>query len=62
MWTIILTAIALMLILEGVFPFLSPEKWRQVVIMVIQMKTSEIRFIGLTSMLAGLLILFIVQL
>lgn len=62
MWTIVLTAIGLMLILEGVLPFIAPEKWRQVFIMVIQMKASEIRFLGLTSMIAGLIILFLVQL
>ena len=62
MWTIILTAIGLMLILEGALPFISPEKWRQLFIMVIQMKPSEIRFLGLSSMLLGLLILFVAQL
>ncbi len=60
MWSMILTAIALMLILEGILPFISPDKWRQVFLLVLQMKTSEIRFLGLSSMLGGLLILFLV--
>lgn len=62
MWPIIFTALGLMLILEGALPFVSPEKWRQLFIIVIQMKTSEIRFLGLTSMLLGLLLIFLVQL
>ena len=58
MWSVIIAAIGLMLIIEGILPFLHPDGWRKVFLMAIQMNNSEIRFIGLTSMLLGLLILY----
>ncbi|MCG8324307.1 MAG: DUF2065 domain-containing protein [Thiotrichales bacterium] len=58
MWSVIIVAIGLMLIIEGVLPFLNPDGWRKVFLMAIQMNNNEIRFLGLTSMLLGLLILF----
>ena len=51
-------ALALMLVVEGLLPFLSPTLWRQVFSRVLAMSDGQIRFIGLSSMLAGLLLLF----
>ena len=50
-------AVALMLIIEGVLPFLSPGLWRDTFRRITQMSDGQIRFIGLSSMLAGLLLL-----
>ncbi|MBS0484409.1 MAG: DUF2065 domain-containing protein [Proteobacteria bacterium] len=61
MWENFLSAIALMLILEGMLPFLSPQTWREAFRRLTEINDSQIRFIGLTSMLAGLLVLFIVS-
>jgi len=61
MMTILLTAFALMLVIEGVLPFLMPELWRQTFRKLTEMSDGQIRFIGLTSMLAGLLLLYIVR-
>jgi uncharacterized protein len=61
MMTILLTAFALMLVIEGVLPFLMPGLWRQTFRKLIEMSDGQIRFIGLTSMLAGLLLLYIVR-
>ena len=58
MWSVIVAAIGLMLIIEGILPFLNPDGWRKVFLMAIQMNNNEIRFLGLSSMLLGLLILF----
>jgi uncharacterized protein len=58
MWSVIIAAIGLMLIIEGILPFLHPDGWRKVFLMAVQMNNNEIRFLGLTSMLIGLLILF----
>ena len=52
-----LTALALMLIIEGVLPFLAPRLWRDAFRRLIEMPDGQVRFIGLTSMLAGLLLL-----
>ncbi|HEX6006308.1 MAG TPA: DUF2065 domain-containing protein [Burkholderiales bacterium] len=61
MTTILLTALALMLVIEGVLPFLLPALWRQTFRKLTEMSDGQIRFIGLTSMLAGLLLLYLVR-
>ncbi|MDE2387749.1 MAG: DUF2065 domain-containing protein [Betaproteobacteria bacterium] len=61
MWENFLNAIALMLILEGMLPFLSPQTWREAFRRLTEINDNQVRFIGLTSMLAGLLVLFIVS-
>ena len=52
-----LMALALMLILEGVLPFIAPNLWRDTFRRIIQMSDGQIRFVGLSSMLVGLLLL-----
>ena len=54
----LLTAVALMLVIEGVLPFLVPGMWRETFRKLTEMSDGQIRFIGLTSMLAGLLLLY----
>jgi len=49
-------ALALMLIFEGLLPFLSPTRWRQLFESALRLSDGQIRFIGLTSMLIGLAI------
>jgi uncharacterized protein YjeT (DUF2065 family) len=57
MGDLVLGALALMLIVEGLLPFLSPTLWRQVFERAIRMSDGQIRFVGLSSMLVGLLLL-----
>jgi len=57
----LLTAFALMLVIEGVLPFLVPGVWRDTFRRLTEMSDGQIRFIGLTSMLTGLLLLYIVR-
>ncbi|MDP1717321.1 MAG: DUF2065 domain-containing protein [Burkholderiales bacterium] len=57
----LLTALALMLVIEGILPFLVPGTWREAFRRLIEMGDGQIRFIGLTSMLAGLLLLYFVR-
>jgi len=54
----LLTALALMLIIEGLLPFLAPGFWRETFRRITEMSDGQLRFIGLTSMLAGLLLLY----
>ena len=61
MSTTLLTAFALMLVIEGLLPFLVPSLWRETFRRLTDMSDGQIRFIGLTSMLAGLLLLYIVR-
>ncbi|HYN12082.1 MAG: DUF2065 domain-containing protein [Pseudomonadota bacterium] len=57
MGTTFLMALALMLILEGVLPFLAPNLWRETFRRITQMSDGQIRFVGLSSMIVGLLLL-----
>jgi uncharacterized protein YjeT (DUF2065 family) len=57
----LLTAFALMLVIEGVLPFLVPTMWRDTFRRLTEMTDGQIRFIGLTSMLTGVLLLYIVR-
>ena len=57
----LLIALALMLVLEGLVPFLAPGAWRETFRRLIQMSDGQIRFIGLSSMLAGILLLMVLR-
>jgi hypothetical protein len=61
MGTTFLLALALMLILEGVLPFLAPNLWRETFLRITQMSDGQIRFVGLSSMLIGVLLLLWVR-
>jgi uncharacterized protein YjeT (DUF2065 family) len=59
MTTSLFIAFALMLVLEGLLPFLAPGAWRETFRRLIQLTDGQIRFIGLTSMLAGIILLMV---
>ena len=59
MVTTLLMALALMLVIEGLLPFLAPRLWRETFLRLMQLSDGQIRFFGLTSMIAGLILLFI---
>ena len=52
-------AFGLMLVLEGMLPLLAPGMWRQTFQRMIAMNDGQLRFIGLASMLGGLILLMI---
>lgn len=56
-WSELARAVALVMVLEGILPFLAPGRWRQMMLSVMQLDSRAIRVIGLLSMLAGLLLL-----
>jgi uncharacterized protein len=51
--------LGLALILEGLFPFLSPTGWRRMVTQIQQLHDGQVRFFGLCSMAAGLVLLLL---
>lgn len=53
----LLIALALLLVLEGLLPFLVPGVWRDAFRKLTELSDGQLRFMGLTSMLAGLLVL-----
>ncbi len=54
----LLGALALLLVIEGLLPLLSPRTWRQTFERALQLKDGQLRFFGLLSVAAGLLLLF----
>ncbi len=58
---LLLGAFALMLVVEGLLPFLSPPTWRHVFERALQMTDGQIRFLGLASIAAGLLLLVVLR-
>jgi uncharacterized protein YjeT (DUF2065 family) len=56
-----LIGFALMLVIEGIVPFLFPAAWRDTFKRLVTLTDGQLRFIGLTSMLAGLLLLYWVK-
>ena len=61
MWNELWIALALLLILEGVFPFLNPGMVRKALAAIHQLTDSQLRFAGLTSMLTGVVLLYIIN-
>lgn len=53
----LLGALALMLIVEGLMPFLSPRTWREMFERATKMSDGQIRFVGLASLAIGLVLL-----
>ncbi|MDH2916777.1 MAG: DUF2065 domain-containing protein [Gallionella sp.] len=53
-----LVAFGLMLVLEGIMPFLFPAEWRETLRKVAQFQDGQVRFLGLTLMLSGLLLIY----
>jgi len=56
---VIFAAVALMLVIEGILPFVAPKVWREAFARLTQMTDGQIRFAGLASMMAGLVFLYI---
>jgi len=61
MWQEFGIALALLLIIEGIMPFLSPEQLRETLRQVVEMDDKTLRYVGLTSMLLGLTLLYVVH-
>ena len=53
------TALALVLVIEGILPFVSPGGWRRGFSQLMQLRDGQLRFFGLCSVALGLLLLWI---
>nr|WP_297353386.1 DUF2065 domain-containing protein [uncultured Caldimonas sp.] len=53
------TALAVVFVLEGVLPFLSPATWRRVFEQALRLSDGQLRFLGLASLTCGLLLLWL---
>ena len=55
------TALALVLVIEGILPLLSPVRWRRMFTQILQLRDGQLRFFGLCSILTGLLWLWLLS-
>jgi uncharacterized protein YjeT (DUF2065 family) len=62
MWKELAIAFSLVLVIEGILPFAYPARWRKLVMSLADVNDSTMRTLGLLSMLAGLLILYVAKL
>lgn len=61
MWLSLAQAACLVLVLEGIVPFLSPSRWRRMAQMLAQVDDRTMRIMGLISMLIGAGLLFLIK-
>lgn len=61
MWHDLAVAFCLMLVIEGIIPFVNPGRWRKMLLMLDQIDDNTMRMIGLASMLVGTGLLYIVN-
>ena len=61
MWESLLSAFCLMLVIEGIMPFLYPRRWRQLVATLANVDDKSLRIIGLVTMLVGLGLLYLLR-
>ena len=61
MWHELAVAFCLMLVIEGIIPFVSPGRWRKMLLVLDQVDDNTMRMIGLGSMLAGMVLLLIIN-
>ena len=61
MWQELLVAVALMLVIEGILPFLSPTTMRGILLRMMEMDDKSLRISGLMSMLIGVIMLYILR-
>ena len=60
-WQVLPVALALVFIIEGMLPFISPGRWRNMLAVADQMDNRLIRNIGLGSMVFGVFLLYLVH-
>lgn len=60
-WQLLLAALALMLVVEGILPFLSPRTLRNIMLNVVGMDDRSLRIGGLVSMAIGVVLLYLVH-
>ena len=56
----LLLALALMLVLEGLLPLLAPQVWRETFRRITALADGQLRFIGLSSIVVGAVLLLVI--
>lgn len=58
MWQELGIAVCLVLVLEGILPFLYPRQWKSIVIQAASLPDRQLRVAGLISMMLGTILLY----
>ena len=58
-WELLASAFALVLVFEGLFPFMSPQAWRRTFARLLELQDGQLRFFGLCSMVLGLVLFWV---
>lgn len=61
MWATLGLAFGLMLVIEGIMPFVAPAQWREMLRKVAHLADGQIRFFGLSMMLVGVVVLLVAR-
>lgn len=61
MWESIIPALALVLVIEGMLPFISPKSWREAMTQAAQLPDNILRSLGFVSMMVGVIVLYFVR-
>lgn len=61
MWRDLGVALCLVLVIEGIVPFLYPRRWRDMALAMAQVEDRTMRLVGLGSMLLGTALLYVVH-
>ncbi|WP_047548926.1 DUF2065 domain-containing protein [Methylotenera sp. G11] len=59
MKNVLLTALGLMLVIEGILPLLLPQAWRDTFKRMVELKDGQLRFVGLASIVGGLILILL---
>ena len=61
MWHDLGVAISLLLVLEGILPFVQPERWRKMVAVLSETDNNTLRIMGFITMLIGTAMLYLLK-
>lgn len=61
MWSDFFTALCLLLVIEGILPFLVPSRWRSMLRQLSELDDRSVRIAGLVAMLIGAGLLYFVR-
>lgn len=61
MWQDLLAALSLVLVIEGILPFLKPEIWRRTMGRMAEQPNKALRIMGFASMMLGVVLLYLIR-
>jgi uncharacterized protein YjeT (DUF2065 family) len=61
MWSEMAVALSMVLVIEGMLPFISPRRWRSFAALAVRVDDRTVRLLGLFSMLSGTALLYLVR-